>query len=113
FEEALLLNQSKRKQVQIYETKITELKEEIKTLATNCNLDIELNTTYSGILQQINNITTAQTWNLGVHTLKKLNLHIKSAITAKALNTALMSYVDYAKKSDITSKTIYHLNAQM
>ncbi|CAG8704481.1 20917_t:CDS:2 [Gigaspora rosea] len=44
-------------------TEITNLKEEIKTLAINCNLDIESNTTYSGILQQINNITTAQTVN--------------------------------------------------
>ncbi|CAG8506538.1 17792_t:CDS:2 [Gigaspora rosea] len=61
FEEALLFNQSERTQVQVYETEITNLKEEIKTLAINCNLDIELNTTYSGILQQINNITTAQT----------------------------------------------------
>ncbi|CAG8614245.1 hypothetical protein C2G38_2207566 [Gigaspora rosea] len=60
-EEALLLNQSERTQVQIYETEITELKEEIKTFAINCNLNIGSNTTYSGILQQINNITTAQT----------------------------------------------------
>ncbi|CAG8795024.1 10259_t:CDS:1, partial [Gigaspora rosea] len=47
FEEALLLNQSERTQVQVYETEITKLKEEIKTLAINCNLDIESNTTYS------------------------------------------------------------------
>ncbi|RIB15067.1 hypothetical protein C2G38_2193347 [Gigaspora rosea] len=61
FEEAILLNQSERTQVQVYETKITNLKEKIKTFTINCNLDIESNTTYSGISQQINNITTAQT----------------------------------------------------
>ncbi|CAG8800009.1 19083_t:CDS:1, partial [Gigaspora rosea] len=33
FEEAFLLNQSERTQVQVYETEITNLNEEIKTLA--------------------------------------------------------------------------------
>ena len=60
FEEALLLDISERKLILVYEIEISELKEELRKLAIDCNININQNFTYSEIQDKIDKIDTAQ-----------------------------------------------------
>ncbi|KAF0360954.1 hypothetical protein F8M41_014246 [Gigaspora margarita] len=60
FEETLLLDISERKQIQVYETEIFDLKEELRNLAIDCNININQNFIYSEIQERIDKIDIAQ-----------------------------------------------------